>query len=250
MCAIVALAVFTVSLSLSSCSHPSQAAYAKPLPAPLLSHPTKSRSVKPPRLPARKFAEPTKANSVKPPPLPARKFPEPTKASSVKLPPLPARKFPEPTKASSVKPPPLPARKFPEPTKASSVKPPPPPPSKSAQAWSPMPASGDPGASVLPPDTAKHYIVLDTAGNCTVVDDQPGAGVKLIGDKGGYALLESANKALKDFKAECKNIVGTAAEAKFEAAQAKAEKLGGVHMLTREDIDGLSYEQLKQLRGY
>ena len=130
------------------------------------------------------------------------------------------------------------------------MKPPPLPPRKSAQAWSPMPASGDPGASVLPPATAKHYIVLDTAGNCAVVDDQPGAGVKIIGDKGGYALLESANKALKDFRAECKDIGGTAAEAKFKAAQAKAEKLGGVHMLTREDIDGLSYEQLKQLRGY
>jgi hypothetical protein len=38
-------------------------------------------------------------------------------------------------------------------------------------------------------------------------------------------------------------------EAKFRAAQAKAEKLG-VHTLTKQDIDGLSREQLKQLRGY
>jgi hypothetical protein len=38
-------------------------------------------------------------------------------------------------------------------------------------------------------------------------------------------------------------------EAKFRAAQAKAEKLG-VHTLTKKDIDGLSREQLKQLRGY
>ena len=43
--------------------------------------------------------------------------------------------------------------------------------------------------------------------------------------------------------------VGQDAEVKFEAAQAKA-KLGGVHTLTRKDIDGLSLEQIKQLRGY
>ena len=38
-------------------------------------------------------------------------------------------------------------------------------------------------------------------------------------------------------------------EAKFKAAQAKAEKLG-VHTLTQDDIEGLSYAQIKQLRGY
>ena len=39
------------------------------------------------------------------------------------------------------------------------------------------------------------------------------------------------------------------AEASFKAAQAKA-KLSGVHTLTQKDIDGLSLEQIKQLRGY
>jgi len=38
-------------------------------------------------------------------------------------------------------------------------------------------------------------------------------------------------------------------EAKFKAAQAKAEKLG-VHKLTGQGIEGLSREQLRQLRGY
>jgi hypothetical protein len=38
--------------------------------------------------------------------------------------------------------------------------------------------------------------------------------------------------------------------AKLKAAQAKAEKLGGVEKLTIEDVDGLSREQLKKLRGY
>jgi hypothetical protein len=38
-------------------------------------------------------------------------------------------------------------------------------------------------------------------------------------------------------------------EAKLKAAKVKAAKLG-LEKLTREDIDGLSREQLKQLRGY
>jgi hypothetical protein len=40
-----------------------------------------------------------------------------------------------------------------------------------------------------------------------------------------------------------------AAEAKFKTAQEKA-KLRGVHTLTQEDIEGLSSEQIKELRGY
>jgi hypothetical protein len=38
-------------------------------------------------------------------------------------------------------------------------------------------------------------------------------------------------------------------EAKFKAAQAKAEKLG-VHTLTQQDIAGLTPEQITQIRGY
>jgi hypothetical protein len=38
-------------------------------------------------------------------------------------------------------------------------------------------------------------------------------------------------------------------EAKFRAAEEKA-KLSGVHTLTQKDIDGLSPEQIKELRGY
>ena len=41
----------------------------------------------------------------------------------------------------------------------------------------------------------------------------------------------------------------TNAQAKFKAAQEKA-KLSGVHTLTQEDIEGLSYEHIKELRGY
>ena len=45
------------------------------------------------------------------------------------------------------------------------------------------------------------------------------------------------------------DVVGQEAEAKFKAAQAKAAKVG-VENLTERDIDGLSFEQIKQLRGY
>ena len=103
-------------------------------------------------------------------------------------------------------------------------------------------------------------MVRNADGNCAVITlsehldlvrghiwARPGKDyLEIIGDKGGYASLESANKALKDAKVKCKDL---GAETKFKAAQAKAEKLG-VDELTSEDIEGLSQEQLKQLRGY
>jgi hypothetical protein len=154
------------------------------------------------------------------------------------------------TKVKSVKRPPPPAGNLPQLTKTRSLKPPPLPTGKSAQTRSPIPPTGSPAAPVLTPAPAKHWVVRDTVGNCAVVDARPGDDLEIIGDKGGYASLESANKALKDAKTKCKDVVGTGADAKFKAARAKAEKLGGVHKLTSEDIDGLSPEQLKQLRGY
>ena len=114
-----------------------------------------------------------------------------------------------------------------------------------------MPPGGGPSVSGAPRATAMHYVVLDEAGHCTVVDSKPSAGssLKIVGDQGGYTSLESANKALKDSKAECKDVVGAGAEAKFKAAQAKAQR-DGVETLTQKDIEGLSLEQIKQLRGY
>jgi hypothetical protein len=114
-----------------------------------------------------------------------------------------------------------------------------------------LPPNGSPGASVAPRATAMHYVVLDEVGHCTVVDSKPSAGssLKIVGDQDGYTSLETAKKALENSEAECKNVVGTGAEAKFKTAQAKAQK-NGVETLTQEDIDGLSIEQIKQLRGY
>jgi len=45
------------------------------------------------------------------------------------------------------------------------------------------------------------------------------------------------------------DVVGQEAEGKFKAAQAKAARVG-VENLTERDIEGLSFEQIKQLRGY
>jgi hypothetical protein len=45
------------------------------------------------------------------------------------------------------------------------------------------------------------------------------------------------------------SAVAPKSEAKFKAAQAKA-MLSGVEKLTQKDIEGLSREQIKQLRGY
>ena len=114
-----------------------------------------------------------------------------------------------------------------------------------------MPPSGGTGVSVAPRATALHYVVLDEVGHCTVVDSKPSAGsnLKIVGDQGGYTSLEAANKALKDSKAECKDVVGAEAETRFKAAQAKARR-DGVETLTQKDIEGLSLEQIKQLRGY
>ena len=61
--------------------------------------------------------------------------------------------------------------------------------------------------------------------------------------------VQSPTSAGRGSPSEQSGGVGQDAEAKFKAAQAKA-KLGGVHTLTKEDIDGLSPEQIKELRGY
>jgi hypothetical protein len=51
---------------------------------------------------------------------------------------------------------------------------------------------------------------MDTVGNCSVVDSKPSAssGMKIMGDKGGYASKEDAAKALKGLPTgKCKGIV-------------------------------------------
>ena len=100
------------------------------------------------------------------------------------------------TKVKRVKRPPPPPRNLPELTKTNSVEPP----------------------SVVTRASAKHYVVRDRVGHCAVIIlsahlnlapgnvwTRPGDDLEIIGDKGGYASLESANKALNDAKVKCKN---------------------------------------------
>jgi hypothetical protein len=103
---LVAFIVLTISLSLSGCCRPHQAAYAKPLPS---SWENPQSQPSPPKR--------TKASSAKPPQS-VSKIPQPTKASSVKLPKPVSR---VPTKATSAVPAPSPPQRKPEqpPTNAS-----------------------------------------------------------------------------------------------------------------------------------
>ena len=56
--------------------------------------------------------------------------------------------------------------------------------------------------------TAKYYLVLDPVGNCAAIESKPaeGAGMKIVGEKGGYDSADAAKKALRDIK-DCKGVV-------------------------------------------
>ena len=127
---------------------------------------------------------------------------------------------------------------------------PPSSPSTAGETEAPTPPPSSPstaGEAEAPSlDIGTVYVVRDVAGNCAVVDHKPSAssGLKIL-DWSSYA--------------ECKEVVEKealigaveqGADDKFKAAQTKAEKLGGVEKLTAQDIEGLSADQLKQLRGY
>ena len=96
------------------------------------------------------------------------------------------------------------------------------------------------------PSRHRFYVVRDVAGNCAVVDYKPSASSALkIIDRSGYAECKEVVK-----KEALIGAVEQGADDKFNAAQAKAEKLGGVEKLTAQDLEGLSADQLKRLRGY
>jgi len=52
-------------------------------------------------------------------------------------------------------------------------------------------------------------------GNCSLIDAKPNGGLKIVGEKGGYASKEGANQAMKD-EAKCK-VVETGAVEQDEA---------------------------------
>jgi hypothetical protein len=217
---IVALFLLAASLSVGGCSRPWPEAYALPLPLSVPQHTKASRIKKtPPHVRKRPIV--AEASPVKPPSV--RKPPEPSKILSVKSPPV--TKPPEPTKVPSANPPALPLRK-PLPTQ------------------SPTLPSGGPSASEQsvksppvrkPPEPTK---VL-SANPPALPLRKPVPTQSPTPPSGGPSASEQSSEP----------GVGQGAEAKFKAAQAKA-KLHGVHTLTQKDIEGLSYEQIKELRGY
>jgi hypothetical protein len=59
------------------------------------------------------------------------------------------------------------------------------------------------------PAPTPHFAVIDTVGNCAVVDTQPSkvSGLKILGDKGGYKSEADAQKALGS---GCKSVMDRA----------------------------------------
>jgi hypothetical protein len=48
------------------------------------------------------------------------------------------------------------------------------------------------------PAAARHFAVIDTVGNCAVIDTHPSKvdGLKILGDQAGYGSVQAAQKAL------------------------------------------------------
>jgi hypothetical protein len=59
--------------------------------------------------------------------------------------------------------------------------------------------------------TTTHYAVIDTVGNCAVVDTKPSpydvSGLKIVGDESGYPSPDAAAKALKSSEISCKGMI-------------------------------------------
>ena len=134
----------------------------------------------------------------------------PIKASAVETYPLPTRRQERQSRQSRMPP----VRDLPKPTKLSSVKPPPLPVRELPEPTK-LSSAEPPPLPVRKPQQVQSPIAL---------------GARPSPPRGPGAVRQEA-------------------EVKFKAAQAKA-KLGGVETLTQKDIDGLSLEQIKQLRGY
>ncbi len=62
----------------------------------------------------------------------------------------------------------------------------------------------------------EHFVVMDTVGNCSVVDSHPSSasGMKILGEKNGYSNESDAQKALGS---ECKSATAAVAPAKSDA---------------------------------
>jgi hypothetical protein len=63
----------------------------------------------------------------------------------------------------------------------------------------------------LAQESAKYYVVVDTVGNCSVIEGSVSTGKTAIAEKSGYDAKDAAMKALEEIAADeehCKDVVG------------------------------------------
>jgi hypothetical protein len=62
-----------------------------------------------------------------------------------------------------------------------------------------------------PAFAAEHFAVMDTVGNCSVIDTKPSpygvSGLKILGDRSGYSTPSAAEGALKSDSSRCKAMI-------------------------------------------
>ncbi len=66
-------------------------------------------------------------------------------------------------------------------------------------------------ALATPAFAAEHFAVVDTVGNCSVIDTKPSpygvSGLKILGDGSGYSTPSAAEGALKSDSSRCKGMI-------------------------------------------
>jgi hypothetical protein len=66
-------------------------------------------------------------------------------------------------------------------------------------------------AVATPAFAAEHYAVVDTVGNCSVIDTKPSpygvSGLRILGDKSGYSSPSSAENALSSGHSQCMGMI-------------------------------------------
>ena len=66
-------------------------------------------------------------------------------------------------------------------------------------------------AAATPALAAEHFAVIDTVGNCAVVDTKPSpydvSGLKIFRDKSGYSSEGQASKVIKSDGSACKGTI-------------------------------------------
>ena len=65
--------------------------------------------------------------------------------------------------------------------------------------------------SAFASEAGKHFVVIDTVGNCSVIAGAVSTGKSALGKESGYASKEAAMKALDEFASDddtCEDIIG------------------------------------------